>query len=57
MNTQELEIATYRGKPIKELTRDELITALNEQARYYESRLNGKNQLVGLYKSCLYPPY
>ncbi len=44
------KMATYRGIPIEELTKEELIVALNEMAEYYESRLNGKDQIISLYK-------
>ena len=45
------KIATYRGIPIEKLTKEELIVALNEMAAYYESRLDGKEQIINLYKT------
>ena len=43
------EIATYRGKPIESLTKEELIDALNEMANYYELRLETKDRIIKLY--------
>ena len=43
-------IATYRDKPIEELTKKELIIALNEMWAYFETRLEGKDKIISLYK-------
>jgi hypothetical protein len=45
------KIATYKGKPIEELTKEELIIALNEMVIYYESRLDNKDKIINLYTS------
>jgi len=47
---KQIKIATYRGKPIESLSKEELIEALNDMASYYESRLEGKDQIIELIK-------
>lgn len=43
------ELATYRGEPIKSLSKGELIAALKDMCNYYESRLADKDKIINLY--------
>ena len=40
------KIATFYGRPLEELTKEELIDAINKLAEYYESRIEGLHQWV-----------
>ena len=44
------KVTTYRDKPIEDLTKEELIVALNEMATFYKARLEDKDKLVNLLK-------
>lgn len=45
-----MNVSTYRGRPITELTKEELIATLSEIAEYYEKRLADKDKIIMLYK-------
>ena len=45
-----MELATYRGKSIESLSKTELLEALEDMYRYYESRLEGKDDIIRLHK-------
>lgn len=47
-------VTEYRGTPIEELTKEQLIVALKELADYYESRLEDKDKVISLLKSLQY---
>ena len=40
------KIATFYGRPLEELTKEELIDAIEKLAEYYESRIKGLKQSV-----------
>lgn len=40
------KIATFYGRPLEELTKEELIEAMSKLAEYYESRIKGLKQLI-----------
>ena len=45
------ELATYRGKRIGELTKEELVSALEDMAAYYERRLEDKDRIISLVRN------
>jgi len=47
----QLKVSRYRGKPIEELTKEELIEALNVMTEYYEARLSDLRSM----KQCTTP--
>jgi len=44
-------IATYKGKPIEELTKEELLIFLNEMDAHYKSCLSTKDEIIKLLES------
>lgn len=44
--TERGKIVNYRGIPIEQLTREELLEALQSIADYYEDRLENKDKLL-----------
>lgn len=40
------KVATYKGKPIDEMTREELIEAIDQISNYYELRLADRDRTI-----------